>query len=240
MTNVVRYSQLLGLLTIDGATGTRCGYAEELWMDGQGRVVYLSSQQGYVPLEHILRIDPDIVLASRYWSDIRPRNLHALHQRPIDSNLGETIGWIEDFLFDWQTGEVVAYVVGGELARPYGEFAILDPRDVAAIDTRAVVLREGASRRLKSEAEGLTALLNQTSKTVKRLAKTVGDRLQTLRPDFPAVHPKSVHIPMDVTGDRPSHENAPLKQWQHQMQRMGKRTKAALGAAWEELTKRSD
>lgn len=49
MDQIVRRSQVVGLLALDGSTATALGTVEEIWVDSQGRVCYFSSQQGYTP-----------------------------------------------------------------------------------------------------------------------------------------------------------------------------------------------
>ncbi len=60
--NVIRRSQIIGLITMDGSTATEYDRVEEVWLDENGRVVYLAGSNGYTPLEQVSVIDPDAVL----------------------------------------------------------------------------------------------------------------------------------------------------------------------------------
>lgn len=63
MFNVIRRSQIVGLMAID-STGTRYGSVEEIWVDDNGRVVYFASDAGYTPFEQIATIGPDALWAT--------------------------------------------------------------------------------------------------------------------------------------------------------------------------------
>ena len=45
--NVIRRSQIIGLMTMDGSTATEYDRVEEVWLDENGRVVYLTGREGY-------------------------------------------------------------------------------------------------------------------------------------------------------------------------------------------------
>ncbi|MDW8203291.1 MAG: photosystem reaction center subunit H, partial [Cyanobacteriota bacterium SKYGB_h_bin112] len=62
MFNVVRRSQMVGLMAMDGSTATRLGGVEEVWIDDRGRVVCFASSAGYTPLEQVSIVGPDAVL----------------------------------------------------------------------------------------------------------------------------------------------------------------------------------
>ena len=47
MMNVIRRSQIIGLTTMDGSTATEYDRIEEVWLDENGRVVYLAGKEGY-------------------------------------------------------------------------------------------------------------------------------------------------------------------------------------------------
>jgi hypothetical protein len=156
---------------------------------------------------------------------------------------------VEDFLFDWQTGEIVAYILGGEAAVPFGGRAVLSPEDVQEIAISQAIVRADTKDRLKSESEGLKGLLSEKSHQVRKLVKTMGDRLHDLI--SPHEHPEVVRVKIKTVSDELAasgeHDRHALKeatdylheQWHHLQQsisRAGSRTKAALDSAWRQLT----
>ncbi|MGK7950354.1 MAG: hypothetical protein AB4368_16615 [Xenococcaceae cyanobacterium] len=50
-----------------------------------------------------------------------------------------------------------------------GNRVVLYPEDVEAIETEAVIIRESAKNRLKSEAEGLKGFLSEKSQAIRNL-----------------------------------------------------------------------
>ncbi|MGK7876361.1 MAG: photosystem reaction center subunit H [Xenococcaceae cyanobacterium] len=250
MIHVVRRSQMIGLTAMDGSTALRLGQTEEVWLDEWGRVTYLSGDQGYLPLEQVFVVGPDAVLSYSSTVVEPPGNLRRLHQLAVQSTLGEPLGWVEDFLFDWQTGEIAAYILGGEIAAPFGGRAVMYPEDIEAIDVEGVIVKEKAKDRLKSESEGLKGFLSEKSQGVKNLVRTIGDRLHSIvsPEDKPEVVRVKIKEVSDELASSSKHDRHTLKeatdflqeQWeslQQSISRGGSRAKAALDAAWRELTK---
>lgn len=110
MINVIRRSQIVGLMTMDGSTATKYDRVEEVWLDKNGRVVYLAGKEGYTPLEQVSVIGPDAVLT--YSSNIfeASSNLRRLNRMQVSFPMSDPLGWVEDFLFDWETGDIAAYI----------------------------------------------------------------------------------------------------------------------------------
>ncbi len=249
MINVVRRSQIIGLLAMDGSTGLHLGQTEEVWLDEWGRVAYLSGDSRYLPLEQVFVVGPDAVLTySSTLVDV-PTHLRRLHRLAVESTLREPLGWVEDFLFDWQTGEIAAYILSGEIAGSLGGRAVLYPEDVEAIEAEALIIREEAKNRLKSEGEGLKGFLSEKSQAVKNLVKTIGDRLHGIV--NPEDKSQTVRLKIKQVSDELAssgkYEPHVLKeateflqeQWsslQQNIARASSRAKAALDAAWKELT----
>lgn len=131
MMNVIRRSQVIGLIAMDGSTATEYDRVEEIWLDENGRVVYLAGREGYTPLEQVAVMGPDAVLT--YSSSIfEPSiNLRRLNRMRVSSPMSDPLGWVEDFLFDWETGDIAAYILGGDIAEPFGGRAVLFPDDVS-------------------------------------------------------------------------------------------------------------
>lgn len=159
------------------------------------------------------------------------------------------MGWVEDFLFDWETGDVAAYILGGEIAAPFGGRAVLFPDDVEAIDAEAIIFKEDATNHLQSESEGLKGFLSEKSQQVKNLVKRMGDRLHSLvsthdRPEVVRVKIKEVRDELAQSGqhDRNALEEASeflQEKWedfQQSVSRTGKRMKQAIDSAWKLLT----
>ncbi|MBD2280104.1 MULTISPECIES: hypothetical protein [Nostocales] len=99
MLNVVRRSQIIGSIAIDSSTSARFAELEEVWLDDSGRIAYFSGEEAYLPVQGIAGIGMGAV--SIYYHPVPdiPDNLHRLHQITVESALGETQGWVEDFLF---------------------------------------------------------------------------------------------------------------------------------------------
>ncbi|MDJ0745260.1 MAG: photosystem reaction center subunit H [Xenococcaceae cyanobacterium MO_167.B27] len=249
MINVVRRSQIIGLLTMDGSTGSHLGSTEEVWLDERGRVTYLSGSSRYLPLEQVFVVGPDAILTYSSTLVDAPEPLLRLHQLAVESTLREPLGWIEDFLFDWQTGEIAAYILSGTIAGSSGNRVVLYPEDVEAIETEAVIIRESAKNQLLTEAEGLKGFLSEKSQSVRNLVKTIGDRLHGLI--SPEDKSQAVRIKIKQVSDELAssgkYEPDVLKEateflqerWeslQQSIARASSRAKAALDAAWKELT----
>jgi uncharacterized protein YrrD len=249
MLSIIRRSQILGLKAIDPARTSSFAKVEEVWLDDRGRVLYLSDGDIYLPLERVSEVEPDIVLVySTEPVNVRA-NLHRIDRLAVESSSGETIGWIEDFLFDWQTGEIVAYIVGGEIASPFGELAVLSPEDIETIAAEAIIIKEGATERLKTESEGLKGFLSERSQQVQNLVRTIAERLHHLtapddRPEVVRIKIEEVSKELENSG---KHELDALKeakefigeQWQSLQQsidRASRKAKSALDSAWKQLS----
>lgn len=259
MINVIRKSQIVGLMTMDGSTATQYDRVEEVWLDRNGRVVYLEGSQSYTPLEQISVVGPDGILTYSSSVFFPPSDLLRLNRMRVSSPSSDVLGWVEDFLFDWETGDIAAYILAGDIAEPFGGRAVLFPEDIEAIDAEVVVIKEGAKDRLKSEAEGLKGFISEKSQQVKHLVTKMGDPLRGsgLRParvrslispqDDPEVVKvkiKEVRDELSATGKHDRNAIAEASEflqdkWQDLQQsvtRASKRMKSALDAAWKRLT----
>ncbi|MEN9202772.1 MAG: hypothetical protein Q6K80_00335 [Thermostichus sp. DG_1_6_bins_120] len=250
MEHVIRRSRVIGLMALDGTTATSLGRVEEVWVDSQGKVSYFTSNQGYTPLEQVSVIGPDALLTYANVLATPGIPLSSLYKRAVRLG-GQPVGWIEDFLFDWETGDIAAYVVGGSIAEPWGGRAVLFPEDVETIDLEAVVIKEDAPQRLKSESEGLKGFLSEKSQQVRQLVQRMGERLKSLvTPQDP---PEVVRVKIQQLRDelagagRADHhalsEAAEFLQqgwerWQQRLSRAAERMQAAWKAAWQELTRK--
>jgi uncharacterized protein YrrD len=250
MLNVVRRSQIIGWIAIDSSTANRFGELEEVWLDDSGRIAYFSGGATYLPIEGIAGVGMGAV--SVYYPPVvdTPENLRRLHQFTVESTLGKHLGWVEDFLFDWQTGEIAAYIVAGEIADPFGGRAVLYPEDVEEIATGKVIIREDVRDQLKAESEGLKGFLSEKSQQVQHLVQMIGDRLHHLI--APEDKPEVVHVKIKEVSDEvaasTNHPHNSLQeateflqeQWhslQQSIARAGDRAKSALDATWKQIIK---
>ncbi len=251
MLNIIRRSQIIGLMAIDSATASRLGNVEEIWLDESGDVKYLSSHQGYWPLSQVSGVGGGAVSVYHKLLVGTPPNLYRWHQIPVQSSLGEPLGWVEDFLFDWHTGEISAYILAGEkMASAFGERAVLLPEDVVDYAADAIIVQEGTQQRLKSESDGLRGFLSEKSNQVKSLVQEMVDRLHSLispddQPERVRIKVKQVSEELAASGE---HDHQVLKeateflheQWaslQHSISRKIGRAQSALEAAWQEIIK---
>lgn len=236
MLNIVQRSQISGLMAIDGFGVSNLGEMEEVWVDETGKVAYISASAGYIPLEQVADIS-DIGLAT--YGELAvdlPENLQPLYQLAVGSAEGEPLGWIEDFLFDWRTGEIAAYILAGEIAQSLGESALLSPEDVENITLDRVIVRAGTQERLKTKSEGLKGFFSEKSQQVEHLVQGMGDRVhQLLSPqDEPTVRVKV----KQVDGDR----HLISDRWdalRHNISRSLSQVKSGWDSTWQHLTGKS-
>ncbi|MCS6959916.1 MAG: photosystem reaction center subunit H [Pseudanabaenaceae cyanobacterium SKYGB_i_bin29] len=247
MVNVIRRSQIIGLMSLDTSTASRFATVEEVWTDNHGRVVCFSSGSGYIPLEQVATIGIDALLT---YSDLLLEAVASsspLYRRLVRLPSGESIGWIDDFLFDWETGEIVAYILAGKIAEPWGGKAVLYPEDIATIEAEAVVIKEEAPQKLKGEGE-LQQFLSEKSQQVRRVVGQMVNKLRSLisAQDSPeVVRVKIRQVRDDLAQGTTDHnlleEAASFLQekWQALQQsitRTASRMENALQQAWQKLT----
>lgn len=251
MLNVIRRSQMIGLTTMDRNTAKGYGKVEEVWVDPSGRVAYVSSDEGYFPIDEVATVGSDGVLTYSFTGINSPNDpLNQLNRMAVRTQRGhDPIGWIEDFLFDWETGDIVAYVLGGDIATPFGGRAVLFPDDVKTIDADVVVIKDEAKDRLKTEKEGLQGFLSEKSQQVRNAVKQILSRAQSLispddSPETVRVKVKQVSDELSASGkhDKNAVQEATeflQDQWQdlqNRVTRAGNRMKKALDKAWKRLT----
>lgn len=248
MLNVIRRSQLEGLIAMDASTIAHLGAVENVWIDSTGKVAYLSVNAGFLPLTQVTDIGHQALSTYGRLVVDAPGDLRQLDQLVVQSFRGEPLGWIEDFLFDWQTGEVAAYLLTGQIAAPWNEAVVLSPEDVDSIESGYLRMREGALSHLQPATSGLQGYLSEKSPPVRHLVKVMSDRLHHLI--SPQDHPERVRIKVKAVSDELAaagdHDRDALQeataylqaQWQHLQQnisRSGQRAKSAFDAAWKHL-----
>ncbi|WP_416669896.1 photosystem reaction center subunit H [Egbenema bharatensis] len=249
MLNVVRRSQIQGLLAIDSPTIAHLGQLEEVWLDESGKVAYLSGIFGYLPLEQVSGISYQALSSYGRLMVDEPENIYHLDQLTVRSVMGEPLGWVKDFLFDWHTGEIVAYILAGEIAESVGESAVLSSKDVAGMTAESLIIQDGAQERLKPESEGLRDFLSEKSQQVQHLVQMMRDRIDHLlapndHPEVVRVKIKEVSDEMATAGhyDRHALQEATHYlhgQWENLQQnisRSSQRARLALDSAWKHLT----
>lgn len=147
-------------------------------------------------------------------------------------------------MFDWQTGDIAAYILSGTIAEPFGGTAVLFPDDIKAIDGDVIILKEGARNRLKNEKEGLKDFLSEKSQQVKQLVQKMSHRLRdSISADDKAETVKSrikqVSDELADSVDKKALSEATeflQEKWQELQKAAldtGKRVKAAAEAAWK-------
>jgi hypothetical protein len=140
--------------------------------------------------------------------------------------------------------------VAGEIAVPFGGRAVLYPEDIEEISTNKLIIREDVQDQLQGESEGLQGFLSEKSQQVQHLVHIIGARLHHLispndKPEVVRVKIKEVSDEVAASTDHPHHalEEATeflQEQWQSLQQSISRgteRTKSALDAAWQQITK---
>ncbi|HEY9646322.1 MAG TPA: hypothetical protein V6C88_08140 [Chroococcidiopsis sp.] len=248
MLNIVRCSHIQGLFAIDSATISHLGKVEGVWLDQTGKVTYLSANAGYVPLEQVANIDHNVISTYGRLVVEPPKNLHRLHRPPVRSCDGEVLGWVEDFLFDWYTGEITAYIVTGPIADPWSESVVLYPEDVEVVANDHLLMRDPNPQHLKPASEGLKGLLSERSQQLRHLVRMIGDRLHGLiaahdQPEVVRVKVKQVGDEIAASGSHdPDILHDAIAYWQEQAENLqynircsNRRAAKALDAAWKHL-----
>lgn len=195
---------------------------QKVWVDDSGKVNYIADSRGYIRV-------PDAI-----ESDFE--RLQELYHMNIFSPQGERLGWVENFLFDWNTGNIAAYIIGGDMAAPFGGRAVLYPEDVEVIDAEAVIVKEGAQlSRFEKESQGWQSFLSATSQTLENLVKTTGERIKSLF--SPQGKSQVIRVKIKQGGNTsnplPKAADFLVSHWEN----LTDKVQRALQAAWKELTK---
>jgi uncharacterized protein YrrD len=249
MLSIIRRSQLVGATVIDSATAARLGYVEEVWLDDSGHVAYLSGESGYFPLAQVSGVEENTVSVSHQLAIESPDNLRNGYRFPVRSALGTPVGWIDDFLFDWQTGDIAAYVLMEDTESPLDYRSVLLVEDVAVGMQDAILVREGMNYPLKIELEGLKGFLSEKSRQVRGLVRTMSNRLHHVI--VPDDKPEAVHLKIKEASDelaalghcdRDALQEATeflhdqRESLQRNISRTSHRAGRALDSAWKQLT----
>ena len=161
MLNVVRRSQIQGLIAMDGSTISHLGEVEEVWLDDAGKVTYLSGSAGYLPLEQVANISNQALSTYGRLLVDAPENLQNLSQRAVHSSMGEPLGWVEDFLFDGRMDRQsradllrkrLLALVGArtlELLKPFGDLFMVRLQQLHRIDGAGFRPRAGSGGMLR-------------------------------------------------------------------------------------------
>ncbi|WP_411840634.1 photosystem reaction center subunit H [Nodosilinea sp. PGN35] len=248
MLTVVRHSQIHGLTAIDGATVASLGEIEAVWLDDTGRVAYLSGREGFLPLDQVADISQQALSTCGRVLVAAPDHVQSLHELRVQSFWGDLLGWVDDFLFDWRTGEIAAYVLAGRSVEPLGEHAVFYPDDVEELTPDYLRLKENAYADLKPESEGLQAFLSEQPESVQQMVAIMRHRLYPLL--LPQDGPDAVKVKVNGAGDELAasgeHDRSALQaatallheQWEnlrHSLGRSGQRARAALASARQHL-----
>jgi uncharacterized protein YrrD len=249
MLNIIRRSQIVGATVFDGATAARLGHVEEVWLDESGQVAYLSGEGGYFPLAQVSGVGENTVSVFHRLAVEPPDHLRNGYRFPVRSVLGTPLGWIDDFLFDWQTGDIAAYILMEDVENPLDYRSVLFSEDVVVGMQDAILVREGMKYPLKSESEGLKGFLSEKSHQVRDLVRAMGDRLHQViapndKPEVVHIKIKEASDELAASGHRDRHALQEATeflqdQWeslQHSISRTSHRATRALDSAWKQLT----
>ncbi|MCU0533058.1 MAG: PRC-barrel domain-containing protein [Hydrococcus sp. Prado102] len=178
MLYLIRRSQIVGLMTIEKEANAFLDRVKEVWSDPTGRVAYLGCTKGYARLQQVLEIEPNAIYTGDRWRSVEiPSHLRCLYRLDVYSWRRESLGWVKDFIFDWQTGEIKAYILAGKITGRFNRRVVLLPEDVKVMEANAIVIKEGAQKRIKSASEGLKGFLCEKSPRIQKLVKYMSDRL---------------------------------------------------------------
>ncbi|PZD70163.1 hypothetical protein C1752_17393 [Acaryochloris thomasi RCC1774] len=247
MLSVIRRSQIIGATMIDSTTASKIGTVEDLWIDELRRVKYLFSQQGYCPLDQISGVNRGVVSIYSHLLSVTQFYIHHSAQIAVQSKLSKPLGWVEDFLFDWHTGEIVAYLLAGDIASSYGGRAILFPKYIAEYRAGVIHVDEDTKHCLQDESKGLEGFLCERSDPVQSLVQEMIVRLHGLiaSDDYPeSVRLKIKQVSEDLAADYDHHilqEATEFlhEQWanlQQSIDRSIRHAQAALKTAWEDIS----
>jgi uncharacterized protein YrrD len=249
MLNIIRRSQIVGATVIESSTAHHLGQVKEVWLDESGRVAYLSGDSGYLSLTQISGVGEKSVTVFHGLAIEMPENLRSGYLLPVRSALGTPLGWVDDFLFDWQTGDVAAYVLMGSPPTPVGYRFVLFAEDTEAEGLDAIIVREGMKYPLKNEAEGLSGFLSEKSRQVQELVRTMSDRLHHVltpkdKPEVVRIKIKDVSNELATSGHHDRHAlheateflHAQWDSLQRSISRTSHRATNALDSAWNQLT----
>lgn len=180
MLNLIRRSQIVGLMTREKESHVFLDRVKEVWSDPTGRVAYLSCTKGYARLQQVAETESNAIYTCDRWrSEETPSNLRCLHRLNVYSLRREYVGWVKDFIFDWQTGEIKAYILAGKITGRcrLNRKVVLLPEDVEVMEANGIVIKQNAQKRIKSASEGLKGFLCEKSPQVQKLVKYMSDRL---------------------------------------------------------------
>lgn len=178
MLNAVCHSQILGLVTVDSSTSSHLGKVEDVWVDRSGKVAYLSGCGGYLPLTQVAEVSTFGIAIAGSLLPESPANLYQLNHRVLQSRAGECLGWVEDFLFNWQSGEILSYVLSGDIARPFGGQTVVTAEEMQELAVLGIGIRTGASPHGLKQSQGYWEFWRGLSQTVVDCLERMSNYLQ--------------------------------------------------------------
>lgn len=149
MVDRIRRSQLIGIETMDFETGTPYGSIDEVWVNPLGRASHLTTDhQACIPIKQVSDITHNPVLTHTLSLMSHPNKLYRLHHISVLASPSQTpFGWVEDFLFDWTTGDIEAYIIADNIAAPLERRTMLFPDEVEQMADKFMVLKADANNR---------------------------------------------------------------------------------------------
>jgi hypothetical protein len=244
MVTVVRHSQIRGLMAMDGTTILELGEIEAVWLDNTGHVAYLSGREGYFSLDQVSDISQQTLSTYGRLAVETPDNLQLLHELRVQSFWGDMLGWVDDFLFDWHTGEIAAYVLAGRSVEPLGEHAVFYPKDVEELAPDYLRLKENAYEDLRPESEGLEGFLSEEPQPGQSRVGLMRHRLYPLLlpqdgPDVVQVKVTTASDELVALGEQHSSPLQAATALLYSLGRSGQRARVALASARQHLLGRS-
>ena len=149
MVDTVRRSQLIGIETMDYETVTPYCSIDEVWVNPLGRVSYLTTNhQACIPIDQVSNITHNPVLTHILSLMSQPNELYRLHHVSVLTSPSQApFGWVEDFLFDWTTGDITAYVICGDNTAHLDRRTMLFPDEVEQVVDEFMVLKADTNNR---------------------------------------------------------------------------------------------
>lgn len=190
--HIVKHSDLLNQLILDRHTMAQLGQVEALWMYPKvHRVLGFISKSGWLGAQkaafnldqlHTLGAQSILVSSAPMATDIeKVRELESLVQCAVWTDDGNQIGKIVDYLFDYKTGAIQAYLfVSNGWGRVTGSVYELPPSQILNLGHRRILIAESAIQSCQIYRAGLQEKLTQATAVLKAEKTHVTAELRSL------------------------------------------------------------
>lgn len=167
----------------------------------------MTREERVIPFTHIQSIGDDVIVVDKATSAERKANLpHIIRQMRTPLHLlgarvftigGKTLGKIEEFQFDTQSGKIVTLEIGGTSGAIFKEKVNIDGKYIITMATGTVMLDDQALTNqeviensllnsVETAKEKASTLINETINASKRISKNISnswDRLNNNESD---------------------------------------------------------